>query len=149
MNTVPNISEWNSILILICVFCCCKSSLHLQSGSILAPWSFSYNLDSEREKAFQIGEQVGCSTTDTNELLACMREVEWRDLRTVCLSSSCNSLLRFICICLYVCLCVCWGVYQWAVRKLTNDCLLILVHFHKILAILCHIYPIQMFLIKY
>ncbi|XP_072048619.1 uncharacterized protein [Amphiura filiformis] len=48
----------------------------LQSGSILAPWSFNADLDKERDVAFKLGEAVGCSVTTTQELISCMRKVE-------------------------------------------------------------------------
>ena len=46
-----------------------------QSGSIAAAWSF-YDENDQREKAFKLGEAVGCSASTSKELLSCMREID-------------------------------------------------------------------------
>ena len=46
-----------------------------QSGSIFAAWSF-HDENDQREKAFKLGEAVGCSASTSQELLSCMREVD-------------------------------------------------------------------------
>ncbi|XP_072048627.1 cholinesterase-like [Amphiura filiformis] len=48
----------------------------LQSGSSLEDWSLHEDLEEQREIAFKIGEQVGCSATNTQDLISCMRQVD-------------------------------------------------------------------------
>ncbi|XP_072048620.1 cholinesterase-like [Amphiura filiformis] len=48
----------------------------LESGSILAPWSFHKDLGKQRDAAFKLGEAVGCPAIATKELLSCMRGVD-------------------------------------------------------------------------
>ncbi|XP_072048621.1 cholinesterase-like [Amphiura filiformis] len=48
----------------------------LESGSILASWSFNEDLEKQRDSAFKLGEAVGCPATTTQQLISCMREVE-------------------------------------------------------------------------
>ena len=46
-----------------------------QSGSVLSAWSF-YDIADQREKAYKLGEAVGCSASTSKELLSCMRGVD-------------------------------------------------------------------------
>ncbi|XP_072048631.1 cholinesterase-like [Amphiura filiformis] len=48
----------------------------LQSGTSLDDWSIHEDLEEQREIAFKIGEEVGCSATSTQDLIACMRQVD-------------------------------------------------------------------------
>ncbi|XP_072048623.1 acetylcholinesterase-like [Amphiura filiformis] len=48
----------------------------LESGSLLASWTFKTDLEEQREMAFKLGKQVGCSATTTQELISCMLEVD-------------------------------------------------------------------------
>ena len=46
-----------------------------QSGSIVSTWSI-FDEDAQRKEAFKLGEAVGCSSSTSQELLSCMREVD-------------------------------------------------------------------------
>ncbi|XP_071788163.1 cholinesterase-like [Asterias amurensis] len=46
----------------------------MQSGNVLAEWSFQENQDIMRQQAFLLGAQFGCTAEDTTGLVECLRE---------------------------------------------------------------------------
>ncbi|XP_072020500.1 cholinesterase-like [Amphiura filiformis] len=53
----------------------------LESGSIFSPWAFHEDLDPQREVAFHLGAELGCSVIDSVELLQCLREADAIDIQ--------------------------------------------------------------------
>jgi carboxylesterase type B len=64
----------------------------MQSGTMLSPWAFTNDRDFTRKQAFDIGEKLGCSTSDSQALMDCMRDKDASDL----LAASNPSLNRFV-----------------------------------------------------
>ena len=54
--------------------------VYFQSGSSLDDWSHHEDLEEQRDIAFQLGQQVDCSTSDTQELMSCLRQVDAEEL---------------------------------------------------------------------
>jgi carboxylesterase type B len=52
----------------------------MQSGTMLSPWAFTNDRDFTRKQAFDIGEKLGCSTSDSQALMDCMRDKDASDL---------------------------------------------------------------------
>ncbi|XP_071493146.1 acetylcholinesterase-like [Diadema antillarum] len=45
----------------------------MQSGSTLTPFAFNPDIDAARSEAFKLGENVGCSTSSSSDLVDCLR----------------------------------------------------------------------------
>ncbi|XP_022105576.1 cholinesterase-like [Acanthaster planci] len=46
----------------------------MQSATMFTPWAYSDDKDMLRKQAFDIGEKVGCSTSESQALVDCMKE---------------------------------------------------------------------------
>ncbi|PIK49967.1 putative acetylcholinesterase [Apostichopus japonicus] len=61
----------------------------LMSGTMTSPWAYSSNTNRYREKAFALGETVGCvNMMDSVQLVNCLRNVSEEDLRLAFLGNS-------------------------------------------------------------
>ncbi|XP_022105590.1 acetylcholinesterase-like [Acanthaster planci] len=52
----------------------------MESGTMMSSWAFSENKDMLRKQAFDIGERLGCSTSESQALVDCMREKDASEL---------------------------------------------------------------------
>ncbi|PIK47771.1 putative acetylcholinesterase [Apostichopus japonicus] len=60
----------------------------LMSGSMTVPWGSTSDIERVREKAFEIGEEVGCiNMVDSVQLLDCLRNVDAKELTRVFLTT--------------------------------------------------------------
>ncbi|PIK61045.1 putative cholinesterase 1 [Apostichopus japonicus] len=56
----------------------------LESGAVLTPWSFNEYWESNKvNEAFRLGRSVNCSSTDTTELVDCLRQIDARTLENI------------------------------------------------------------------
>ena len=55
--------------------------MFFQSGNIFSPWAFHDDISQQREFSFRLGNELGCSASNSDELLQCLRHADALELQ--------------------------------------------------------------------